>query len=391
MIKVAVVGTSNSVLKDGWVTRFRGLNPSMEVHNYSLGATTSLWGSYIVEKKNIASEYDYCVIDFCINEEQFFRFGLHDQACCAAYLAALLEKFHGKRCIPIVLIFTRLPYANELDNIHVRSIYRWLCREYGIRTIDVSGLFQKLMVDLHRPKEEFYLRVETDRKYDSNHYCPSAQTIIASLVSEVISKEKEQKVGHHHDISIVDLDKSKIEFFGCDAKTCRTSLHECTTMRLCAGSKVRVVSDQFLCGIVYWSEATTGMAYFDFGDIVIKKNLKVRWDNKQFINHFPVSRRMIPGLTIHMDPVDGSVYEKSGYEDEVKELGTSASLCLADLIVSDVDCQTIGEKILGKIKECKMPSRDPIDYGAKTSMMIMRFLLEMATNGSEDMIESTEI
>ena len=69
-MKVAVIGTSNTIIKVGYFNKLKRKfeNSAVTIDRYSLGGTTSLTASYMLEKFNIINNYDYIVLDFNIND-----------------------------------------------------------------------------------------------------------------------------------------------------------------------------------------------------------------------------------------------------------------------------------------------------------------------------------
>lgn len=132
-MKIAIVGTSNSILKDGWVKYYRELVQDVEIDNYSLGSNSSLYGHYILEKKDILDKYDYCFIDFAVNDQHFFDKGLISEELLVASYLDFIRKFRNSNCIPIFLILPIVEYCRENSKIStIRQNMIALCDDFGV-------------------------------------------------------------------------------------------------------------------------------------------------------------------------------------------------------------------------------------------------------------------
>ena len=70
MKKIALVGTSNSIMKNGYGQFLQELLPG-QVDILGLGGCSSITAVFSLLKYDIVDKYEYVVFDFCFNEYYF--------------------------------------------------------------------------------------------------------------------------------------------------------------------------------------------------------------------------------------------------------------------------------------------------------------------------------
>lgn len=148
-MRVAVVGTSNSVRKDGYVPQLAGDPRVSRLSNYSLGASTSLISIPRMENVDF-SRFDFCLIDFSVNEEVLRKNGGLDLDLCRDVVESLVVRCLAARCLPV---FALLPRMIATESAQMRTFYRDLARTMNVPVIDGYDLVDGLLAcsDVTRP------------------------------------------------------------------------------------------------------------------------------------------------------------------------------------------------------------------------------------------------
>ncbi len=112
--RIAILGTSNSVMLRGWARHFAAIAPkTWEVVNFSLGGNCALFMPAQQELNAIAENFDLCIIELFVNDQRYIDSGVFRDDYFAATLTGLLAQFSrapGRRCVPLIL---SLPKQNS--------------------------------------------------------------------------------------------------------------------------------------------------------------------------------------------------------------------------------------------------------------------------------------
>jgi len=73
-MKIAVVGTSNSILASGYFPLYRAMEYPNQVDNFSHGASYCHYIPFALEKYAILKNYDFLITDCCPNDGSFFPY-----------------------------------------------------------------------------------------------------------------------------------------------------------------------------------------------------------------------------------------------------------------------------------------------------------------------------
>jgi len=134
--RVLVVGTSNGIRKGGYAEY---LSDIVDVTNVSLGASTSIHSIHSTHDVDFAN-YDYCVLDFCVNEEAPLRNGMMSWDDIDSILKNLICRATASRCLPVVLILPRLLQVEPV----IRDPYVRLAERHRIPYLDGYALVARL-------------------------------------------------------------------------------------------------------------------------------------------------------------------------------------------------------------------------------------------------------
>lgn len=194
MVKIAILGLSNCITKNGWVPIYRELENEAEIINISLGDSVTSYGMLrFLQEENWLKDTDYCYIDFSTKTTHRILNQEVNKEFCISCFAALLEAFLTRtRCTPIVLLFSsrasmlgRFPRSMSASSWMIQ-----LCKLYKVPYIDVEALFWRVFPPAFA--KMFY--------QDVVHYGPEFSWVLARFLKEIRPFCRQQFEGQKADI-----------------------------------------------------------------------------------------------------------------------------------------------------------------------------------------------
>jgi hypothetical protein len=176
-MRIAIVGTSNSLRKDGY-TFYLGADPRVEsLSNFSIGASTGLHS--IRSTKNIDfSQFDYCLIDFSVNEEVVRKNNALNLEFSKTIFENLIVRCLAGGCIPVL---TLLPRMTDTHQSKMRSFYLKISADWGIPYFDGYDLIDYMKSVSDISGFGFFLDVAHIRPWVSLVFARSLLDGLASL------------------------------------------------------------------------------------------------------------------------------------------------------------------------------------------------------------------
>ena len=102
MKKIALVGTSNSIMKNGYGQFLQELLPG-QVDNLGLGGCSSINAVFSLLKYDIVDKYEYVVFDFCINDLNFEILKCTNKYLIVSYWSFIFNVLRNSKTTPIIL------------------------------------------------------------------------------------------------------------------------------------------------------------------------------------------------------------------------------------------------------------------------------------------------
>lgn len=151
--KIAILGTSNSILKGGWVDGLKKIHP--DIINYSLASSPSLYAHYIINKFHILDNNDILILDFALNDTYFIQHNTISPHFLIKSFEALLQVLtRQERCTPVFLVFVnRMLYREKILSLFELHIN--LIASYGIPYFFIGELLEKTHLPVSHP--QFFL------------------------------------------------------------------------------------------------------------------------------------------------------------------------------------------------------------------------------------------
>ncbi|WP_313349088.1 SGNH/GDSL hydrolase family protein [Paracoccus sp. (in: a-proteobacteria)] len=178
MGELYIVGGSNSLMAKGWTAHLSRVWPGQVVRNASVGATTSLMGTFRILRGDVPPGATV-VWEYALNESNHFRTGQSLESLLY-HLDWFMEVARRKdiRVLPL-LLWTRAEQVSGKRNAY-RKALRERLRDYGLTAIDAWEPLQ----DLGRGDGS-----DIAGHFEGNmHYAPDSpfQPVIAGMVRDQI-------------------------------------------------------------------------------------------------------------------------------------------------------------------------------------------------------------
>ncbi len=135
-MKIAIIGTSNSIIKSGYLETYKALEYPNQVDSFSLGGSVISYAAFALEYYNILNNYDIIITEFSGNDS--FRCpNFISTYCLYTYIYDIFAIIHQANKIHINLIFDRVRSSNNEDII---NIYRTISKKFNVINIEVDKI-----------------------------------------------------------------------------------------------------------------------------------------------------------------------------------------------------------------------------------------------------------
>jgi len=185
-LKVAIVGGSNSVMRDGYTKYLQEYissetDDSLELDYFAMGGVTSLFGAIQNCRHDIAKNHDVIFFEYCVNDRAAFTRGKYTPRMAGMALEGFIRqaKSANPQCIIIIVIFgTNLPsFYNNC--CFISAVYESIARRYEIPVINLTEIL------LQRRGFKFIKRLYG--KSDTVHFeRPRGTKIVGEAIAEQV-------------------------------------------------------------------------------------------------------------------------------------------------------------------------------------------------------------
>ncbi|PIV80698.1 hypothetical protein COW53_08310 [bacterium CG17_big_fil_post_rev_8_21_14_2_50_64_8] len=354
VMKIAIIGTSNAIMRDGWVAHLRERLPEgWTLDNLSIGGSASLHGSFTATRSSVAENYDLALIDFAINDQQMIDILDMSPEYVAGSFSALLRCFAapGGRCAPIVLIIPQRDLLGRHRQDQAYNITVKLCERYGVAYID-------LYHELRRMAAADGVDVAGCFS-DWTHLRSFAQQALAAAAHEAVISDRAARPNRlvldeaPHCRAVADAD---IEVAPETRETIATSLTSAEVRRIGAGARGLIRNAPWLCGVVHWIDPNSGALCFDGADAKVKKALRKEWTRLFGLTLFKTPLRADPeGVAFRFGDFEDYPLERSyGMTPTTAVDGDRADI--VGFLACDRDPVAAGARLLASVAGAADPS-----------------------------------
>lgn len=337
-------------MKDGYAPFLKSLMPEVEVKNFSLGGAPSIYGCYIFNQENVVDNFDYALIDFCINDQQMERNLFLTLENIVSAFGAMLSQFQpGGRCRPLVILFPQKDAFSDPRLMKVRNAAKLLCQQFNIATIDAFDLVATAHSQRGVDTASFFADWTHMRK---DHAQAFAQMVVDTLTALPTPRPSEV-TGLLPRYSVARPDTlPKVER--------GTSLMGADTFVLNGADHFDIRIEGYLAGFLHWHNHDTGTLLMDAAGqkVAIPSRKSKPWDNRfAFSNAASAIKCGGPvRMRVGTDPAYKTM-RSFGYQSHLPLDGTEIGI--SGFVVADRDPMDAGAKALKFLKRYELQSLEP--------------------------------
>lgn len=333
--RLAIVGTSTSIMKDGYAPFLKDLLPDTEIVNLSLGGAPSIYGCYVVEQEKIADEFDYAIIDFCINDQQLERNAFLTIENIVSAFGALISRFSsGSRCKPLVLLLPQREAFVDARLMKVRNLSKKICHQFGVKTIDVFDLLDHGHELFGLDRGTFFSDWTHMHK---NHAEAFAKLIVETLPTIENAKKSDLKFPTY----------SVVVPSGLESVERGTSHVSSTTFVLTREKAAPMRVDGYLCGFLHWQNSDTGTFLLEtsWEKLALPARKIAPWDNRFAFSNFATAVKCsgFVNLSVGTDP-EFKTMRSFGYQAHLPRDGSEIGIC--GFVFAHEDPQAVGARVI---------------------------------------------
>lgn len=134
-MKIAVVGTSNSILTNGYFPIYQAIEYPHQVDNFSIGGANCQLIPYSIEKYKIFDNYDFLVTDCAVNDESYLVNKFRSPDWLYNELYSIMSTIKKVQIQHLHLIFPSNTAYKEHYKIHCQ-----VCQELAVPYIDIEKI-----------------------------------------------------------------------------------------------------------------------------------------------------------------------------------------------------------------------------------------------------------
>lgn len=266
-MRVLVFGTSNSILKNGYVDALRAHSDVTRLDRVGLGGSPSIMLPY-VSADVVFGEYDYVVLDCSVNDGAFVGWGILQPAEIRENLLWVCKAALQAGCVPIFLCMPNRSHLDDEDP--AMGVYREVAAGLQLRLINGYAFVHATAVADGVAAGDLFM--------DDLHLRPD---VAARLVPQVMTACHPRASGR---VPEPGVRFRLIQTRDFDLPQCKrvTSLLNADCSQLASDQKlqVRLEDGEQICGVAYNAGHTFGSLVFD-GGTKVAVNVRSHYFQKQ--------------------------------------------------------------------------------------------------------------
>lgn len=174
-MKCAVIGTSNSLMKQNYLLALRKISHIAAFDNFSVGGSPNILLPYVLSQHDLSS-YGLALLETSVNDVWLIRSGAISQDRVARYLIDAVVYLKERGIRPVILI---LPVNSEVPEIALlRQMLRQIAAEQKIPLLDGYAVLDTLRQIATCPAGALFA--------DASHVAPDLAEIIACRLQSVL-------------------------------------------------------------------------------------------------------------------------------------------------------------------------------------------------------------
>ena len=305
MKKIALVGTSNSIMKDGYGQFLQELLPG-QVDSLGLGGCSSINAVFSLLKYDIVDKYEYVVFDFCINDFSFEKAKSINKFLLISYWSFIFNILRRSKTTPVLLLLPNMHYCRDIVDFYIA-----ISDFFNIEYVDISFLFSSI------PRENLF-------RDSMGHYCVEYQKQISRAILDVMNRQK-------RDIRYVPL-MEDIEFSLSKCKLSDVQKEVSTAIRKMQCYEINTQNSpdivfpqdgRYISGMLFWSNGPEGKqcdpVYICNDSTVMRKNFNLSFKGffaREVANGVPGG---VKNPVISFKPQPVSLVEPTRHQEEIQK------------------------------------------------------------------------
>jgi hypothetical protein len=265
-IKVGILGTSNSVMKDGYTVSLQN-NPDIVIRkNASIGSSHAALIPYTFSKHDF-NDCDVVVLDILANEQYALWLHDYDISLSLQIFDYFLTVCAVSHVLPVILLVPeRIGYRSPKDPKfqQIRRRYIEVCNKRGIPYFDGDAYIKNVYTKTH------FSKLFQDDVHIMPLYAQEVGSILAKSIATIYSSHKII----NEELNIYDFKYINVIGGNTESKNIverKTSIVECKFLKLSAGETCDVnVGEYEIVGIAFNMAQTNGILEFKGGDLNYK-------------------------------------------------------------------------------------------------------------------------
>ncbi len=173
-VKVTILGTSNSVMLQGYVQGLMQTTGLEIVANTSVGSSHGVMVPLRIDD-NVLARSDFVVVDLSVNEQMAVSAGLYNLDTMREMFFYILGKCQDQAVIPVFLL---LPMKSHENNYAIKAHYVALCRAHGVLYYDPDDLVKSEAARTRRSWPEMFR--------DAYHLTPDVAQWVGRKLGEAL-------------------------------------------------------------------------------------------------------------------------------------------------------------------------------------------------------------
>jgi len=261
-----------------------------------------------MEKKDIISNYNYCILDFAVNDQFFLDNGLVSAEMLIAAYIDLIVKFKNTNCKPIFLILPLISSRNTLSS-NVQKFIVNICAEYGITYVDVYDFINSL-------KGKYPVQC---LMRDIAHLTSTVAQIVAAILTKSLGECSESSNFHtlrKYNFRIPEATSVNFTNYRREFRQTSAGGFEVNKALSISDSFIRITGENLLCGVFFFNTKDSGNVFFQTERGTIRKNFRVSSINMFFFRQFILPVMPLHNcIEVHLTSDDNCISEKTDVYD----------------------------------------------------------------------------
>jgi hypothetical protein len=187
MLRIAIVGGSNSVMRMGYVNHLNRLigkatDRLTQLNYYALGGTHSVYGLIQADRQAIAINNDVIFFEYSVNDRYAIEQGSYSLDLAGKVLEGFIRKVRdaNPNCLIVILLFRHLDHFYD-DNCQLDDLFGAIAQKYNLPVVDVTALLRK-SPDLSQVKALY-------EESDPSHYSrPQGVSTVAQIIADQLNQ-----------------------------------------------------------------------------------------------------------------------------------------------------------------------------------------------------------